>query len=294
MKYSIPAGCGTAMVTPFKGADVDYAAYRRLVERQVKAGVDFIVPLGSTAETPCLTDEEKVKVLDITREAAPGKLILAGAGTNSLAHTLANIRLLDNADMYLIVVPYYNKPTQRGMYEYFKAVAESTDKPIVLYNVPGRTGVNMTAKTTVQLAQIPNIVAIKEASGSLAQIREIIANAPEDFSVLSGNDDQTLDLMMEGGHGVISVASNVAPKMMADMVHAAAAQDYDEASKLFHRLIPLFDACFVESNPIPVKGALYAMGLIHNQLRLPLTTCEPSTLEILHKVLKRLDTQIEL
>lgn len=288
MKNYRLAGCGTALVTPFKDGAVDYASYRRLVERQVEGGIDFIVPLGSTAETPCLSDEEKVKLLAITREAAPDKILVAGAGTNSLSHTLANMKMLDQADMYLIVVPYYNKPTQRGMYEYFKAVAEATEKPIVLYNVPGRTGVNMTAKTTLQLAQIPNIVAIKEASGNLAQIREIIAGAPAGFSVLSGNDDQTLDLMMEGGHGVISVASNVVPEMMVNLTRAAAGEDYNAATKQFLKLIPLFDACFVESNPIPVKAALHILGLISNELRLPLTTCEPSTLTLMEKVLSLL------
>lgn len=288
MKNYRLAGCGTALVTPFKDGAVDYASYRRLVERQVEGGIDFLVPLGSTAETPCLSDEEKVKLLAITREAAPDKILVAGAGTNSLSHTLANMKMLEQADMYLIVVPYYNKPTQRGMYEYFKAVAEATEKPIVLYNVPGRTGVNMTAKTTLQLAQIPNIVAIKEASGNLAQIREIIAGAPAGFSVLSGNDDQTLDLMMEGGHGVISVASNVVPEMMVNLTRAAAGEDYNAATKQFLKLIPLFDACFVESNPIPVKAALHILGLISNELRLPLTTCEPSTLALMEKVLSLL------
>lgn len=288
MKNYRLAGCGTALVTPFKDGAVDYASYRRLVERQVEGGIDFLVPLGSTAETPCLSDEEKVKLLAITREAAPDKILVAGAGTNSLSHTLANMKMLEHADMYLIVVPYYNKPTQRGMYEYFKAVAEATEKPIVLYNVPGRTGVNMTAKTTLQLAQIPNIVAIKEASGNLAQIREIIAGAPAGFSVLSGNDDQTLDLMMEGGHGVISVASNVVPEMMVNLTKAAAGEDYNAATKQFLKLIPLFDACFVESNPIPVKAALHILGLISNELRLPLTTCEPSTLALMEKVLSLL------
>ncbi len=288
MKNYRLTGCGTALVTPFKDGAVDYASYRRLVERQVEGNIDFLVPLGSTAETPCLSEDEKVKLLAITREAAPDKILVAGAGTNSFSHTVANMKLLHEADMYLIVVPYYNKPTQRGMYEYFKAVAESTDKPIVLYNVPGRTGVNMTAKTTLQLAEVPNIVAIKEASGNLAQIREIIAGAPEGFSVLSGNDDQTLDLMMEGGQGVISVASNVVPEMMVKLTKAAACEDYNTATKLFLKLIPLFDACFVESNPIPVKGALHLLGLISNELRLPLTVCEPTTLQLMQRVLSLL------
>lgn len=288
MKKNRLAGCGTALVTPFKDGEVDYQAYRHLVERQVRGGIDFLVPLGSTAETPCLSDDEKASVLAATREVAPDLTLVAGAGTNSLKHTIANMRLLEQADMYLIVVPYYNKPTQKGMYEYFSAVASETDKPIALYNVPGRTGVNMQAKTTLRLAEIPNIVAIKEASGSLAQIREIITHAPNDFSVLSGNDDQTLDIMLDGGHGVISVASNIVPEMMVAMTSSAQADDYNTAFKIFRRLIPLFDACFVESNPIPVKAALASLGLIANELRLPLTTCEPSTMEVMKKTISLL------
>ena len=284
------SGCGTALVTPFNNGEVDYPAYSRLVRRQVEAGINFLVPLGSTAETPCLLDEEKARVLEATRQNAPGLTIVAGVGTNSLHHTVANMRLLSDADMFLVVVPYYNKPTQKGMYEYFKAVAEASDKPIVLYNVPGRTGTNMSAKTTLQLAEIDNIIGIKEASGNLAQIREIITHAPKDFAVLSGNDDQTLDLMLEGGHGVISVASNVVPEMMVALTDSAKNEDFNAASKLFRRLIPLFDACFVESNPIPVKGALHYLGLIHNELRLPLTPCDPSTLLLMEKVIKLLNT----
>ncbi len=288
MDAHILKGCGTALVTPFKDRKVDYDAYASLVRRQVDAGIHFLVPLGSTAETPCLTDDEKVELLRLTRANAPGKTIIAGAGTNSLIHTIHNIRLLSEADMYLVVVPYYNKPTQEGMYQYFKAVAEASDKPILLYNVPGRTGINMSASTTLRLSKLPNIVGIKEASGSLAQIREILSKCPKDFSVLSGNDDQTLDLMLEGGHGVISVASNVVPHLMVKLIEAASTEDFNMAYRLFRRLIPLFDACFVESNPIPVKGALHLLGLCSDEMRLPLTSCEPSTVKLMTRVLNAL------
>lgn len=288
MNPNMLKGCGTALVTPFKNDEVDYDAYVRLVQRQVQGGMHFLVPLGSTAETPCLDDDEKVRLLALTRQYAPGKTLVAGVGTNSLRQTLRNIQLLGDADMFLVVVPYYNKPTQKGLYEYFKAVAEASPKPIVLYNVPSRTGTNMTAATTLKLAQLPNIVAIKEASGNLDQISTIIELAPEGFTVLSGNDDQTLDIMRAGGHGVISVASNIAPQMMATMVEEAEKNNYRAANSLFRKLVPLFDACFVESNPIPVKGGLASMGLIQNELRLPLTPCVKSTYELMEDVIKGL------
>lgn len=283
-------GCGTALATPFRdNGEVDYDAYSALVRRQVEGGMHFLVALGSTAETPCLEDDEKKELLALTRANAPELPIVAGAGTNSLRHTIRNMRLLEDADMYLMVVPYYNKPTQQGMYEYFKALASETDKPILLYNVPGRTGVHMSASTTLRLAEIPNIVGIKEASGNLSQVRTIITEAPAGFKVFSGNDDQTLDIMLDGGAGVISVASNVAPKMMVEFVEAAERGDFNTASGLFRRLIPLFDACFVESNPIPVKAALSALGYCTPQMRLPLVQAEPSTMQLMQKIVTKVD-----
>lgn len=288
MDRHILKGCGTALVTPFKNGQVDYDAYAAMVRRQVDAGIHFLVPLGSTAETPCLTDDEKAELLRVTRANAPGKTLVAGVGTNSLHHTLQNMRLLSQADMYLVVVPYYNKPTQEGMYQYFKAVAAASDKPILLYNVPGRTGINMSAATTLRLSELPNIAGIKEASGSLSQIREILSKCPDDFCVLSGNDDQTLDLMLEGGQGVISVASNIMPEMMVSLTEAAANEDFNSAYRIFRRLIPLFDACFVESNPIPAKGAMHYLGLCTDEMRLPLTPCEPSTARLMARVIDTL------
>lgn len=283
-------GLATALVTPFVDGEVDWKAFRNLVRRQVEAGVDFLVPLGSTAETPCLTDAEKVKILEIAREESNGLPIVAGAGSNSLTATVRNMRLLDGhgADAYLIVVPFYNKPTQEGLYQYFKAVAEETDRQVILYNVPGRTGTNMKTETTLRLAEIPNITAVKEASGDIAQIIDIKRQAPANFTVLSGNDDQTLPLMACGADGVISVASNVAPEQMKALTRAVAASDLKEAIRLNNSLMPLYHACFVESNPIPAKAALSLMGLCRDEMRLPLLPATGGTRTLLADVLRKL------
>ncbi len=283
-------GCGTALATPFKGGKVDFEAYKRLVTRQVEAGIHFLVPLGSTAETPCLENDEKIELLRITRELCPDRPVVAGVGTNSPVATIRNIRMLEpyGPDAWLVVVPYYNKPTQQGLYEYFKAIAESTDKGIVAYNVPGRTGTNMTAETTLRVAEIPGVIAVKEASGKLDQIEEIVRNRPEGFSVLSGNDDQTFPIMRFGGDGIISVASNVAPGLMVQLVEAAEEGDWARAETLDKRLAPLYDACFVESNPIPAKAALNLLGFCEPDMRLPLTTAVPATFDTMRKVLEDL------
>lgn len=284
-------GLATALVTPFVDGEVDWKAFRNLVRRQVEAGVDFLVPLGSTAETPCLTDAEKVKILEIAREESNGLPIVAGAGSNSLTATVQNMRLLDGhgADAYLIVVPFYNKPTQEGLYQYFKAVAEETDRQVILYNVPGRTGTNMKTETTLRLAEIPNVTAVKEASGDIAQIIDIKRQAPEGFTVLSGNDDQTLPLMACGADGVISVASNVAPEQMKALTRAVAASDLKEAIRLNNSLMPLYHACFVESNPIPAKAALSLMGLCRDEMRLPLLPATGGIRTLLADVLRKLE-----
>ena len=281
-------GCGTAVITPFKNGAVDYDAFAALVDRQVEAVIDFLVPLGTTGETPCLEDDERIKVLQVAKEHSKGLPVVVGGGTNSLNHTIRSMQMLDpyGVDAFLIVVPYYNKPTQEGQYQYFKAVAESTDKPIVLYNVPGRTGANMSAETTLRLAEIDNVVAVKEASGNRTQIEEILRNAPEDFMVLSGNDDDTLWMMQNGGAGIISVASNVAPKQMADFIAAIREGDMAKAEEMNRILTPLFTNCFVESNPIPAKAALHAMGLIENELRLPLVPSQQSTYELMVETIK--------
>ena len=277
------SGCGTALITPFRNGEVDYDAFAALVDRQVAAGIDVLVPLGTTGETPCLEDEERIKVLQIAKEHSNGLPIIAGGGTNSLQHTIRSMRQLEphGVDAFLIVVPYYNKPTQEGQYQYFKAVAESTDRPIVLYNVPGRTGVNMAAETTLRLAEIDNVVAVKEASGNREQIMEILRNAPAGFQVLSGNDDDTLWMMENGGAGIISVASNVAPVQMAQFIKAVREGRMEDAQAWNEKLTPLFNNCFVESNPIPAKAAMAAMGLIANELRLPLVPCKQSTYDLM-------------
>ena len=277
------SGCGTALITPFRNGEVDYDAFAALVDRQVAAGIDVLVPLGTTGETPCLEDEERIKVLQIAKEHSNGLPIIAGGGTNSLQHTIRSMRQLEphGVDAFLIVVPYYNKPTQEGQYQYFKAVAASTDRPIVLYNVPGRTGVNMAAETTLRLAEIDNVVAVKEASGNREQIMEILRNAPEGFQVLSGNDDDTLWMMENGGAGIISVASNVAPVQMAQFIKAVREGRMEDAQAWNEKLTPLFNNCFVESNPIPAKAAMAAMGLIANELRLPLVPCRQSTYDLM-------------
>ena len=282
-------GCGTALLTPFKGGEVDYTAFAATVDWQVTAGMDFLVPLGTTGETPTLTESEKLQVLELALQHAAGKPVMAGVGTNSVTGTLANMRLLQDADAYLIVAPFYNKPPQRGIYEYFKALAQSTDKPIVLYNVPGRTGCNIEAETTLALARdIPNIVGVKEASGNIGQIQAILDGRPDGFSVLSGNDDQTFELMQKGADGVISVASNVFPSAMADFVHALEAGKFEEAKKMDDRLNPLFKALFVEPNPIPAKAAMAQLGLMENSLRLPLVPATEATDALLKQTLKEL------
>ena len=288
-KYIDLSGCGTALITPFKDGAVDYDAFAALVDRQVAAGVDVLVPLGTTGETPCLEDDERIKILQITKEHSNGLPIIAGGGTNSLQHTIRSIKQLEpyGVDAFLIVVPYYNKPTQEGQYQYFKAVAESTEKPIVLYNVPGRTGVNMTAETTLRLAQIDNIVTIKEASGNKDQIMEILHNAPEGFQVLSGNDDDTLWMMENGGAGIISVASNIIPAEMVEMVAAFQQGNVQRAAELHKKYFAFFRDQFVETNPIPIKAAMAMAGMIAEEYRLPLCELSEGNRAKLEATLKR-------
>ena len=292
MKSLMFKGCGTALVTPFSGGYVNLDRFASLVDRQVEAGVDFLVPLGTTGETPCLSEEERLQLLVTAKEHSAGRPVMVGVGTNSLDATLRNIRQIENygADAFLVVVPYYNKPTQQGQYEYFRAIAEASSKSVVIYNVPGRTGVNMTAETCLRLAEeVENIVAVKEASGNYAQISEIIRNRPEGFSVLSGNDNETLSLMATGADGVISVASNLVPAEMTALVRAMQEGRLDEARRLNFRLMPLFKGCFIESNPIPVKAGMASLGLLEDSLRLPLTSASAATRAAMEEILKDLD-----
>lgn len=291
-KNLVLQGCGTAMVTPFKpDGSVDFEALAALTARQVAAGVDFLVPLGTTGETPALSPEEKVEVFKTVRANAGGLPLMPGVGANNLPGTIANIRLMEPLapEALLVVVPFYNKPTQQGQYEYFKAVASETSLPVIIYNVPGRTGANMLPDTVIRLAEdVPNIKGIKEASGNYSQVSEILRRAPKDFTVLSGDDDMTFAFMATGAHGVISVASNIAPKEVSAMVHALMKDDIPSARALHHKLFPLFKACFVESNPVPAKAALAQMGLMGATVRLPLSEASAATAGIMSKVLDEL------
>lgn len=286
------SGCGTALITPFtSNYEVDYNSFRSLINRQLEANIDFLVPLGTTGETPSLEEYEKEKIMDLIVEINDDRVpIVVGAGSNCTKEVIKNISRLSryNPFAFLIVVPYYNKPTQQGIYEHYRAISESTSANIVLYNVPGRTGVNMSADTTLRLAQLANIIAIKEASGNYYQISEIIRMAPDGFTVLSGNDDETLSLMSTGAKGVISVASNIAPKPMVHMVEHLLKGEITEAAHIHHRMMPLFKGCFVESNPIPAKSALSIMGLIENRLRLPLTCSSLETDTLMNKLINEL------
>ena len=267
-------GCGTAIVTPFtvSGA-VDEAALRALVEWQVGAGVHMVVPCGSTGEAATLTPAEHRRVVEITVEQVNGRIpVVAGAGSNDTQRAIATSREMQviGATHLLHVTPMYNKPPQRALIAHFRAIADACDLPIVLYNVPGRTAVNMEAATTLTLAQDPRFVAVKEASGSLSQMATLVRERPSGFAVLSGDDSFTLALMAHGGEGVISVVSNVAPALMVALCEAMSRQELPLARQLDAALAPVVDACFVESNPIPAKAMLAIMGRVQDVVRAPL------------------------
>ena len=285
-------GSGTALITPFnKKGDVDYETFKKLVKRQIKNGIDFLVPLGTTGEAACLSNDEKVKLTKIAVKEAKRKVpVFVGVGSNCTTGTINNIKLLERTGVkgLMVVTPFYNKPTQNGLYNHFKKVAKSTKKPIILYNVPSRTGVNMAALTCLKLAKIKNIVAVKEASSNFAQISKIIKGAPKGFVVISGNDDETLPLMAAGAKGVISVASNIAPKKVGDLTKALLKNNFVKARKLHHELADLFTNCFIETNPIPVKAGMYKLKLIKNILREPLYKATNKTENIMAKNVKKL------
>jgi 4-hydroxy-tetrahydrodipicolinate synthase len=282
-------GCGTALVTPFhQDGSLDEQALKNLVSWQIESGVDFLVPCGTTGETPTLAHDEWLRVIDLTIEAAAGRVpIVAGATSNSTRDAVAKaqeIAAKPGVDAILSASPYYNKPTQEGQYQHFKAIAEAVSKPIVLYNVPGRTAANIEPATVARLAELPNIVAIKEASGNLTQIAEVCAAAREGFSVLSGDDALTLPVIALGGVGLVSVASNEIPREMADMTRAALNNDWQSARQIYRKYLPLMQANFIESSPMPVKVVLAMMGRIEEAYRLPMVPVRRETRSKLHKI----------
>ncbi len=267
-------GCGTALVTPFtRDGALDEAAVRRLGRRQIDSGIHFLVPCGTTGESPTLTLAERLRIVEILVDEARGRVpVLAGAGgynTAEVIHLAGEMRKA-GADGLLSVTPYYNKPTQEGLYQHYRAIAESTPLPIIVYNVPGRTGCNVEPATLARLAAIPNIVGVKEASGNVTQMCEVCRVVPAGFAVLSGDDILTLPLMAVGGHGIISVSANEIPGEMVQMVEAAERGDFAAARVIHTRILPLLQVNFVESNPIPVKAAMAAMGLLEPVYRLPM------------------------
>src|SRR5215469_6739879 len=275
-------GCGTALITPFKAdLSVDEKRLRELVEWQVESGIEFLVPCGTTGETPTLSKEEWLRVVDITIDVAGRRVpIVAGATSNSTADAVEKAREVGKrkgVDAILTASPYYNKPTQEGQYQHFKAIAEAVDKPLVLYNVPGRTSANIEPATLARLAKINNIIAVKEASGSMTQIAEVLNVVPDDFIVLSGDDAITLPLISLGGQGIISVASNLIPAELSKMTQAALEGDWTGARKLHRKYLPLMQALFLESNPMPVKCVLAMMGRIEERYRLPMLPVKPET-----------------
>jgi 4-hydroxy-tetrahydrodipicolinate synthase len=286
-------GVGTALVTPFTSSgELDETSVRRLARRQADAGIHFLVPCGTTGESPTLTDEERIRVVELLAEETAGSVpILAGAGgynTQEVIRWADDMRKAGAAGL-LSVTPYYNKPTQEGLYQHYRAIADSTPLPIIVYNVPGRTGVNVEPATLVRLAALSNVIGVKEASGNITQICELCRQVPADFLVLSGDDAITLPVMALGGRGVISVASNEIPTEMVRMVEAAERGDFGEARALHNRILPLMMVNFVESNPVPVKAAMAAMGLLEEIYRLPMCSPRPESREKILRVLRELE-----
>jgi 4-hydroxy-tetrahydrodipicolinate synthase len=289
-------GCGTALVTPFTDrGEVDYPALRALVEWQIAERIDFLVPCGSTGEAQTLDDSERERVVAAVVETAAGRVpVMAGATSNDTARATAEARRMCRlgADYILTATPYYNKPTQAGLFRHFTAIADASTKPICLYNVPGRTAVNLQPAVTLQLAEHPNVMGIKEASGDLAQVMQILRGRPERFAVLSGDDWLTLAIVAAGGDGLVSVASNEMPGPMRALVHLMLAGDVEKARGWHYRLLPLMDANFLETNPAPVKAALALTGRIRNVLRLPLVPVTEKTRTAMAATLKDLGVEL--
>ncbi len=286
-------GMGVALITPFKEDEsVDYEALGRLVDYQVQNGTDYLVVLGTTAETPTLTEEEKRNIIDLVVSHVRGRIpIVLGVGGNCTRNVVDQLKHgnFQGIDAILSVVPYYNKPSQEGIYQHYKAIAQATKLPIVLYNVPGRTGVNMTAETTLRIArEFKNVIAVKEASGNITQMDDIIKNKPDRFNVISGDDGITFPLLTLGAVGVISVIGNAFPREFSRMVRLALASDYENSRLIHHRFTELFSLLFVDGNPAGVKSMLNMMGFIENKLRLPLVPTRIVTYEKIRDVLRQL------
>lgn len=282
-------GCGTALVTPFQAdGSIDEPALRALVAWQVESGIDFLVPCGTTGETPTLSHDEWLKVIDTTIEVAAGRVpIVAGATSNSTQDAVEKAKEIGarpGVDAILTASPYYNKPTQEGQYRHFRAIAEAVDKPVILYNVPGRTGANIEPSTLARLAEVPHIAGVKEASGNMTQIAEVLNAVPEHFLVFSGDDAVTLPVISLGGVGIISVASNEIPREMSEMTRAALHNDWDTARRIHRKYLPLMQANFIESNPLPVKAVLAIMGKIEENYRLPLLPMKRDTRSRLQRI----------
>lgn len=293
MAQNIFRGLGIALVTPFNtDGTVDYESLKALVDYQMKSGADFFCILATTGETPCLTSEEKQKIKNLVVEKVGGRLpILMGCGGNNTAALVNEIKNTDwsGIDGILSVCPYYNKPSQEGLYQHFKAIANASPLPVVLYNVPGRTGINMKAQTTIRLAKdCPNVVAIKEASGSLEQVDEIIKGKPSHFEVISGDDALTFPMIACGAVGVISVIGNALPKEFSRMIRYEFRGEYEPARKIHHRFTELYSLLFVDGNPAGVKALLSEMGMIKNELRLPLVPTRITTKQKMAEILKEL------
>lgn len=285
-------GCGTALVTPFaRDFTLDEETLRRLIRRQIEQGIDFLVPCGTTGESPTLTRSEHLRVVEITVEEAHGQVpVLGGAGGYNTAEVIALAQELGHigVDGILSVTPYYNKPTQEGLYQHYRAIASSAGLPIIVYSVQGRTGVNVEPATLARLAQIENIIGVKEASGNIAQMASILNRVPPGFLVLSGDDAVTLPLIALGGKGLISVASNEIPGEMTQLVHYCLDGDFAAARALQRQYLPLMEVNFIESNPIPVKSAMGLMGLLEPVFRLPMVPPKPDSMEKISTVLSQL------
>ncbi|MGI6243113.1 MAG: 4-hydroxy-tetrahydrodipicolinate synthase [Prevotella sp.] len=293
MAQNIFKGLGVALVTPFTNdGEVDYKALKRLVEYQLDNGADFLCILATTAETPCLSKEEKDKITELIKDIVRGRIpILKYCGGNNTATVVEEIKETDwsGIDGILSICPYYNKPSQEGLYQHFKAISAASPLPVVLYNVPGRTGVNMTAATTVRIAKdCPNIVAIKEASGSLEQVDEIIKNKPDNFDVISGDDALTFSMVASGAAGVISVIGNALPKQFSRMIRLEFKGEYEPARRIHHMFTELYSLLFVDGNPAGVKALLNDMGFIDNILRLPLVPTKIETKQKMAEILKKM------